>query len=518
MINTPTNGGDTITILVVAVAPKISANVNGVTLTNQVTFTYTASPVITVPLVLTIVEPVLVQRCVGEVFYWHIINNMCSAKWNTTVGQAGDVLKCTLTISHAASSTAPALYPDIYMQLSPNMDFQSATLHSNITSVASPKNSTLQSTWTPLNSIARLPLGTSLSVTFTVVLNVSLRAGSTLPADFITLYTSSDDPSQGRSNQVTPNHLVVTIQPLPVSVFAVTNTSDPLVPWGFVAQGEGITHFVNITVPKGTTLNVKVVVTFPSSVGLVRVTDITIASLPSYMTTTGYATGLTDTNNDKIADTATLVIGALTNYPTGVSSDSNQAVFAFTGTVVPSSLNNAGVILVTSAQFSYSNGTATSTEAVHSTSLQLVQPILVWTVVWSTASGDAGDIVTCAITIQHAATSSQIAYDIDIVAQLAPYHDLNVTSIVTSDLNPSAAPFWKTGYDGIIFIPQLKLNNVVTVNFATVIDNSILASSVVHPVVIGNYSSSASGGQNWYPSRFRSFSFFFFFDPSQDSL
>lgn len=316
VINTPaTNGSDYIVIEVVAMVLNVGANTGGKLLINVAEFTYARSTTITSTLELTIVEPVLVQ----------------TALWNATSGQAGDVLKCTITISHAPTSLAPALFPDVYVQLSPYMDYQPALVTSSILPMVAPKNTSLQSSWSHVSSITRLPLGDTLIVTFSVILNVTTRAGSSLPTSVISLYTSSSDVNStlGRSNQVTPSNLRVDILPFPVSNITLGSTSDPLVPWGYVTQGEGVTYLVNITVPKGTTLNVRIVVQSPRMNGLVRLTAVEINTFPSYMTTVGYSAVLSDSNSDLYLDLATITMSALINNPTGSSNVWNFFFFFF---------------------------------------------------------------------------------------------------------------------------------------------------------------------------------------------
>lgn len=166
---------------------------------------------------------------------------------------------------------------------------------------------------------------------------------------------------------------------------------------------------------------------------------------------------------------------------------------------MPSALNPVNLKLNTNSQFSFSNGSNTQTETVKSAYVQLVQPVLSWEVTWNATTGDAGDIVGCSISIKHAANSSALAYGIHIVAQLSPYYNLNNASIVTSYPDPLAAPFYKSEYTGITYLPKLLLGENVTVNFTTVLDNSVLASSIIRTHVLANYYSQASNGQNWYP-------------------
>lgn len=466
----------TVIIEVVAVVLNVAASSQGSNLVNRARFTFGTSPAVDAQLQLTVSEPVLVQ----------------SASWNATSGNAGDVIQCTVRVSHDTASRAPALFADMFVQLPSQM-----TLLQGITSsIASsaPQNASISAPWQALVGISRLPRGDTWTVTFNVLLTATVVAGTTLPSSVTSFYTSAVPASLGRNYQIAPTPLVLPILPIPSSVFALGSKSDPHIPFGYVSQGERVTFFVNITVPRGITLNPQVTVNVSTASGLLEITSVAIDTLANNIVTSGFAVATSDTNADTHNDTAIITFASIVNNPSGAYG--NQVVVLVSATVVTSPLNKQGVVLRTDSKFSFSNGTSTFPESSQTVNLSTVQPVLDWDVKWNATTGDAGDVVACAITIKHNVASTAVAWNIDI-ALLAPFYDVVSSSVNSSDSTFTPFAYSKDGYYGIIHLPYLSLDNTVTVVFNSVLKNSLLASSTLSTASVANYSSASTNGLTW---------------------
>lgn len=462
---------------VVAVVLNVGANVQGSSFVNTARFTFGSSPAVEAQLQLIVSEPVLVQ----------------SASWNATSGQAGDVVKCTVRVSHDSASRAPALFTDLFVQLPSQMTLVQGSVKSSLTSLAT-QNTSISAPWQPLVGASRLPREDTWTVTFNVLLTATVVAGTSLPSSVASFYTSAVPASLGRNYQIAPAALLLPILPIPYSVFTLGAKSDPLIPAGYVSQGERVTFFVNITVPRGITMNPQLTVNVSTASGLLEITGVAIDTLPNNIVTSGFATTTSDSNTDRYNDTVSVSFDSIVNNPTGAyGSQVGVLVYA---TVVTSPLNNQGIVLRTDSKFSFSNGTSAFPEAYQTVRLSIVQPVLDWDVKWNASSGDAGDIVACTITVKHAAASTAVAWNID-VALLAPFYEVVPSSVNSSDSTFTPFVFSTDGYNGVIHLPYLKLGDTATIVFNTILKNSVLASSTVSTASVANYSSASTNGLTW---------------------
>lgn len=115
---------------------------------------------------------------------------------NATSGDAGDVVAYSITVQHADASSAVAYNVNVYAQLAPYFNLLASTVASSHASVTLTPSATLGN---GLIYLPVLPLGDSVTVTFSVYLDTSVRSVSVIsnlmganysssPADGLALY------------------------------------------------------------------------------------------------------------------------------------------------------------------------------------------------------------------------------------------------------------------------------------------------------------------------------------------
>lgn len=178
IVNQPsTTDGNSLVFTFMAFVPVSDLNLGGTKLpiTSQLVYnngTDTVSEDLQA-LNLTVVQPILA---------WNVT-------WNATTGDAGDVVKCTVTIKHEIGSSATAENVDVFAYLAPYYTLLPATVTST------DQSATLNIPWgaSSINGIARLPslaVGKSVTYTFSAFLTNDVLASSTISNQMSLNYTS----------------------------------------------------------------------------------------------------------------------------------------------------------------------------------------------------------------------------------------------------------------------------------------------------------------------------------------
>lgn len=470
IVNHPSSASDSgskiqITV-VVLMLPSLEAG-SKVQLTSQ--FYYSNGTVM-------ITEPVGVSHAVGVFINqpsltWDVF-------WNQTLGDAGDVIGCTIVIQHTPSSSATAYNIDVSALLGPHFELISTSIYSSNPSwTANPE------LYAPeYVGVARIPflhLEDFIALTFSASVNVNVLAGASASAQLACIYHSAP---VGGYKLILDADIELTISPLPETQLVLTSTSNSGVPQAVVSVGEYITYQIVITIPDGTILSPSLLVTAVSS-GL-QIVNVSIASCPANIVPSGYQN--TITGNHAVVNFTNIV-----NNPAGA----DQIVIQVVLYVLPST---SGSQLVLTSSFAYSNGQRTMVEGTQSTSISVVQPALFLRVMWNASTGDAGDVLRCSIAIKHDAVSASNAYQVTILAKIAPYFSL-INSSVTSSAPLTSYPV-PHGWDSIGVIQVFAMGATADISFNVVLTKAVNPSSVVSNLLTANYTSTPNtGGPNLYP-------------------
>lgn len=296
--------------------------------------------------------------------------------------------------------------------------------------------------------------------------------------------------------------------PMPQSLLVVNSTSNDRTFGSSVTYGEYITFHLAFSVPKGTTLAPKLVVTLPHITGLLVLDSASVLSMSPSIVPSGYEMDISDVDDDLFDDTITISYTSLVRA-TGSAANEDTIVYQIVAFVsMDTARNRVGQQLITTAQLTSFNGEETITEKLQSTTVTMVQPELTWSILWNTSTGDAGDIAECSVTIQHAPTSSASADDVDLFGMLAPYFILIPDSIASTNPTTIFSLFsLNRDWTGLARIPTLPLDGEpVVITFSSIINTTVRAGSVITSSLMTNYTSFYHGGLNTYHSNL----FFFY--------
>lgn len=185
------------------------------------------------------------------------------------------------------------------------------------------------------------------------------------------------------------------------------------------AIGETVTYRVTLSVPEGSSIDLRLVDQLPAGAGVMEFLAYRIVPLPS-TTNLDFVPGTetasaTDTNGDGRLDRIELGFGTVINTPDNVSDADDLILVEVTGRVIDASANVAGRVLTNSAQ----TFLGTTAQDPVSASVDVVEPQLVIGKTSSLATGDAGDVTTFTLTIGQSPGASGPAFNVR-VADLLP--------------------------------------------------------------------------------------------------
>ncbi len=190
--------------------------------------------------------------------------------------------------------------------------------------------------------------------------------------------------------------------------------------------GEQITYQFTVTLPEGQTTATAFdqLPTGSSVLGVVSSRVVAVGanlsgpSLPA-IGTPGVAT---DTNADTVNDRVTWALGTVNNAADGVSNADDQIVFEVVAVVLDVAANADGDVPVNTAQVTYGAYSVSDTESV-----DLVEPALNVTKTATPDAGDAGDIITFRLRVEHTAASTADAFNVTL-RDVVPLHLTYITS------------------------------------------------------------------------------------------
>ncbi len=129
-----------------------------------------------------------------------------------------------------------------------------------------------------------------------------------------------------------------------------------------------------------------------------------------------------DTNADTINDRVTWTLGTVTNTADGVSNADDQITFEVVAVVLDVAANANGDVPVNTAQVNYGTYSLTDTAAA-----DIVEPALNVTKSATPGAGDAGDLITFRLRVEHTAASTADAYNVTLT-DVVPAHLIYTTT------------------------------------------------------------------------------------------
>ncbi len=409
--------GDRIVVEIVARVVDVPANADGHVLTNTALLQYGSGLQASATVDVELVEPVLALQ----------------KSASPATGDAGDMITFTLDLRHAGASTAEAFDLGLDDTIPAGMSYVAGSLDCTGGTVVpvscTESGGVIAAAW---DEFLR---GETTVITFQVTLDSSVQpeevitntAGviwDTLPAD--------GDPHERDGAASDQAQVTITA---PGVTKAVTATSVPATGTGTdpdpdLTIGERVTFEITVTMPEGTTTDARIVDDLPTAPGLLGVVSSRITAMdPDMGSSTGLGVGstgtATDPDGDGYSERVTFDFGTLTNGVGG----SNTITVEVVAVVPDVPVNQGGVDdLVNTATTLYTGGNPVLGTAV----VDLAAPRLRVTkevVDPATPFGDAGDLITYRITVEHTAASSAVACDVTVADLLPPEEIYQVGSL-----------------------------------------------------------------------------------------
>ena len=400
---------DQVVIQVTATLVDDTANANGDALTNTVLVQFGPGLDASASAPMDVVEPQLAIDKAGDI----------------TGGDAGDVVTYTVSIGHAAGSTADA--HDLV--LDDPLPAKLALIPGSLQVISGPAFDVDNSTGNTISlGWIELARGDEVVLEYQAELTVDVQPQE----DLINTATLAWDSIAGasadqREYQGSDDHTITVTEPGMAKI--IFDTSEPSTgsgqfgPEEDLTIGEEVTYRFTATFPEGTSDGVVITDQLPtgsSTLALLSSSVISVganlsgASLPAV----GAAGTHSDTNSDGHDDRARWQLDTIVNDPAGPSPGDDQITFEVVAVVVDLPANQSGV---TNQLNRATLETASSAPITGSVGVDLVAPDVNLTKsITDPADGyvEAGDTVTVRLDIDHAAGSTADAFNLAITDSL----------------------------------------------------------------------------------------------------
>ena len=388
-----------------AVVLDVGANVRGTNLTNVASFSATGVAPVSATSQVTVIEPELNVTKVADV---------------TTV-DAGDTINYTIEVQHTGISNATA-YDLVVTDVIPDgLTFASFGAIS-----PAPVSSSFDSVDTISLTFDSLAAGSSISIEYSVTVDADVEPTDDLINDVALSYDSrpeddlvdvspyTDPTDRERDYNDSIDETVSIAAPTINKDFdssSETATSDP-----DVAIGERITYVVTAGIPQGIMSNVTITDTLDAGLAFI---DITAASI-NYPPGVSSNRSTVDILNGANASAGNCNGGGcdvVFDFDTLTNSNSSNGValseitITYEVVVLDIGANVRGTQRNNNAVLSYDSGpdiNAAAPEAI------IVEPELILTKTANPNTGDAGDVISFTLRIEHSGNSDATAFDIDL--------------------------------------------------------------------------------------------------------
>ena len=241
-------------------------------------------------------------------------------------------------------------------------------------------------------------------------------------------------------------------------------TTDPA-----VAIGEIITYSITITVPEGVTLNAQLVDTLDEGLAFVDCISVTAAASSGDTLTTsigGWGDACNDPTNPVITDigsdpsgegrVATFDLGTITN--SSIDGIDDTITLVYSAVVVNSLGNDRGDTLNNAATLTFDGGSVSDSAP----NVVIVEPELVIDKVATPSTGDADDLITFELDIQHTGASNTDAFNavmVDDIPALLTY-ETGTLDCTLGTLNPTTCDRgWQHHYCDVGCFPGHRTHN-----------------------------------------------------------
>lgn len=327
----------------------------------------------------------------------------------------------------------------------------------------------------------------NITVNYTVVLTDDVESGTNITLPAIIKYLSS--PSAFGTSYRTLSEVPITVALLN-STISVNSSSLSVAPTTNVSIGEVVSLFYNIDLIQGMASSASLVASLPNGFTVLSSKVVSVGNSDGCtVLSNGDAGAVTDENGDGKDDTASFVFGDLCNQIDGILDADDQVVIEVVALVEDIPSNVAGSLLAVNGSLSFTNYTVLS-----NITLMIVEPVLTWSLEWSSATADAGDNVVASVVLEHSTNSTAGAYNLDVFALLTPFLEL-VQGTVSSNDSLSTVVGVPVSWDGISRINVLPLGGSVQVNFTVTLTTAVIAGTNITVPVASNYSSAPTLGR-----------------------
>jgi len=253
-----------------------------------------------------------------------------------------------------------------------------------------------------------------------------------------------------------------------------------------VAIGEIVTYTAVITVPEGTLSGTRMVDTPEPGLAIVDVVSIVPSNAAVLATSIGTFDDVRDSANATLpvsGNTVTLNFGTLTNTDTDNGVAETLTVI-YRAVVLNTVANSRGLPLVNRAEWTWSQGTLTDAAEP----VTIVEPALsISKANGDPVIGDAGDVITFAILVQHHLESNADAFDVsltDLINSLAGANKMTFVPGSVAVVNAGGAALHpgfpdETGGDLALEWNLFPLGATSTVTFAVTLDTTVTPGDIL---------------------------------------
>ncbi len=430
---------ETITLGLTAVVLNAAGNTRGVTRTNSATYTFSGGSASGSAPAVKVVEPTLqVTKTAAP-----------------NVGDAGDTITFTVTLSHAAASNADAFDATLADVLPAGMTYVSASFQSGLSPTSFTGGGGFNASWTSF------PLGSTSTFQVVATLNSTLSPGQVLTNSASTTWTSlpgvvttaqspfnttstertgnTGDPGGAANNYTASGSANVTgLAAQPTKT--ILSTSLASTTGNNVAIGEKVQYQVQIVVPEGVSTGVTLVDTLDAGLAFVSFDSLTASSATlSTSVGGGFPAVLASPTVSGGGGQVSFSLGTVTN------TDNNNATaetltFVYTAVVLNTAGNVRGQNRHNTAVWSSSSSSVNASAP----NVTVVEPTLQVVKTATPTRGDAGGTITFTLTISHTGTSNADAYDavltdvLPVGLTFVPASATNTGGVVPSSLTLAA--------------------------------------------------------------------------------
>ncbi len=492
-----------------AVVDNVAGNTSGTTLNNTFTYSQNGAALANSNVVpVTVAEPKIaaVTKTVSP-----------------AVAQAGDTVSYTVTYTNTGTATAfdvvtqdtlPAL---IALNL-PSINVTSTGVVTGINSATSSGN-------TVRVNVVSMDPGSSITVTYTGVVQIGIAPGQVVPNSAKVTYTSlpgNNGTTPNPTGSTTPGipgsfngertgtgvgtntytatgNANITAPPPSAFTKTVSATSIPQTLGSNLNVGEVVTYQLAFTMPDGTSPILGLVDPLPAGIMPVAARIISIGgnSTPGATSSGTPGAGISSSplavgnapGGSIVGQNVMFNFSGLVNSADHVNDSGDVIVVQIDGLIQNVGANSNGAVRTNTATLNYGAGTLNS-----SNNVTITQPVLQISKTPSPTQGDAGSTVTYTAVVSHRAASTGPAFDVAITDPLSAGLQLVAGSVTTSIGSVTTG---NTAGDTTIgiSIPVLNLGQTATITYQAKLANADAPGSTVPNTVTTNFDSAPGGGR-----------------------